>query len=260
MKIIMMEEKTRLNNLISKLEASLKNAPDGTFYITRDRKKYTKWNLYKNRKNISISKKDIKTAKELAAATFDRIRLKEAREELDAVNAYLRNCGNTDSDKFLAEHPDLRDLLNSAPSLPDNVRAWANEPYIKPDKEYKGTTYMTLKGDLVKSRAEKEIANALFLAGIPYKYECGISFDNGKTYIFPDFTIMDPVTGKIYLWEHFGMEEQNYYRLRNANKMYTYFENGYIPGKNLICTFSNDVEKLTKARIQETINFYFKNE
>ena len=253
----MVEEQTRIRTLISELESSLKDAPEGTFYTVRN-KHYTKWFLYKNRKNYPVSKADIKTAKELAMATFNRIRLQEAKEELDAVNAYLRNVGTTDSARYLADHPEVRKLLNTAPSLPDNVLDWANAPYKKPDKEFKGTTYPTLKGDLVKSKAEQEIANLLFLAGIPYRYECGISFDNGRTYFYPDFTIMDPVTGEIFLWEHFGMEELNYYRHKNANKMYVYFENGYVPGKNLICTFSNDNKKLTKVRIRETIDYYFK--
>ena len=40
--------------------------------------------------------------------------------------------------------------------------------------------------------------------------------------------------------------------------MYVYFENGYIPGYNMICTVSNDKEKLTTVEIQKTIEHYFK--
>lgn len=112
---------------------------------------------------------------------------------------------------------------------------------------------------MVKSKAEKDIADALFLAGIPYRYECGISFNNGKTWYYPDFTIMDPGTGNLYLWEHFGMEELEYYRHKNADKMYIYFENGYIPGKNLICTSSSADRKLTKAQIRKIIDYYFQS-
>ena len=112
-----------------------------------------------------------------------------------------------------------------------------------------------MKGDLVKSRAEKAIADALFAANIPYRYECGITFDQGRTWIYPDFTIMDPETGKIFLWKHFGMAEINYYCRHNANKMYTYFENGYILGSNLICTAETEEKKLTEAQIEEVIHF-----
>ena len=68
---------------------------------------------------------------------------------------------------------------------------------------------------------------------------------------------MDPQTGKIYIWEHFGMEDLNHYLRKNTDKMYNYFENGYIPGNNLICT-SSENRPLTKAQIKRTIDFYFK--
>ena len=256
MKETMLNEYVRLSDLIEELTASLKRLPKGTFYSSRNRK-YTRWYQYVNGKSISIRKSDKAFAQALATATFLRMQLKEAQEMMDATKAYIRNMGSTNSEAFLETHEELRKMLNHAQPLSDTVRQWANAPYQKFTKPYKGTLYQTYKGDLVKSQAEKEIANALFLAGIPYRYECAISFDGGRTYYYPDFTIMDPRTGNIFLWEHFGMEELNYYRNNNADKMYTYFLAGYIPGKNLICTSSSEENRLTPDMIRKLIDYYF---
>lgn len=71
----------------------------------------------------------------------------------------------------------------------------------------------TLKGDKVKSLAEAQISNFLFLNGIDYEYEkeyphkyYGEFIDTSKSYC-PDFCIHTP-NGNIYL-EHFGVTIEN---------------------------------------------------
>ena len=257
----MITEYNRLRALIQELETSLRSAPEGTFYTTRNGN-YTKWYLYSGGRNFPVSKKDPENARALAAATFDRIRLKEAFVELGAIKSYLRNvsqdAATMSPEKYLAKYPEVRKLLKINPAWSEMVRKWASEPYTRSTREFKGTLYPTLKGDLVKSKAERDIADALFLAGIPYRYECAVSFDNGRTTFYPDFLIMHPLTGELYIWEHFGMEELGYYRRKNANKMYEYFDNSFVPGKNLICTCYSGEKELTKAQIQKTIDFYYK--
>ena len=257
MQEIMKEELERLRKQIRILEQLLTQLPDGQFYTVRNGK-YIKWYRYRNGRNELIRKSSRSLAKELARAAFARFRLEELRKEKDAVNAYLRNAGCMDSSVFFEKYPGIQELLTDERPRSIRIREWLEAPYKKPDSTYTGTLYPTLKGDLVKSRAEQMIADALYLAGIPYRYECGISFNGGKTWYYPDFTILHPVTGEIFLWEHFGMEELERYRHKNADKIYVYFDNGYIPGKNLISTVSTDQCKLTPARIQEILHLYFR--
>ena len=258
MKQIMIEEQERLLNLISQLENELLYLPQGTFFTTRNGD-FTKWFCYGSGVKKYIPKSDTDYARALAQGTFIRLQLKEAYKELDAVNAYLRNSVSYDdtATAYLSAHEGLRSMLPGTQSENDAVQAWMNEPYPRLQQNYKGTLYKTLKNDMVKSVAEKEIADTLFRYNLPYRYEAGISFDNGRTFFYPDFTILNPVNMKVYLWEHFGMGELNYYQHKNANKMYVYFDNGFIPGLNLICTASTDTTKLTKAQIEKNIQYYF---
>ena len=262
----MIEEKNHLATLISKLNIQLDQLPEGTFHIIRNGR-YTKWVSYRNGKRISLRKSDRALASRLAAKTFYRHLIQQAEQELSAIDAYLRNCGNLNIHEFLDSHEEIRQLISDsipaslhpadAAPLQDRIREWMSAPYPHNPIVYKGTLYKTLKGDLVKSAAEQAIADALFLAGIPYRYECGLSFNNGRSMYYPDFVILHPRTGEIFLWEHFGMSELTYYCKRNADKMYTYFENGYVPGKNLICTAETDTLRLTAAQISKQIEYYF---
>ena len=268
MREFMQQEEKRLEEVIRETKNRLLEMPEGTFF-TSGCGKQIRWFYYSRGKCFTIRKADRKFARALAEKKFLQHRLKEEETELEAVHAYLRNSYDPENERFLQENPELKRLLfdfpdpqdlgqsGSAGSTEDQIRHWAAADYRKSDIPFKGTLYKTLKGDLVKSAAERDIANALYLAGIPYRYECGISFDGGKNYIYPDFTIMHPMTGEIFLWEHFGMAELDYYRHKNANKMYVYFDHGYFPGRNLICTYASDTFSLTKSQIQETIAFYF---
>lgn len=256
LKDIVIQEKEHQEKILAELKEYLKEAPEGTFYAAQNGK-YYKWYSYNNGKRTVIRKQERDLAYRLAKKIFARFRLKETEKELKAIHAYLQRCSDKDNETFLQKHEAIRQLISENTPLPDRVREWANAPYPADTTPYKGMCYKTLKGDMVKSQAEKEIANALYLAGIPYRYECKWSFDGGKRTIYPDFVIMHPLTGKILIWEHFGMEDLNYYRHKNADKMYLYFDNGFVPGLNLITTVSNDEVKLTPAKIQETIHYYF---
>ena len=252
-----LQEKSRLEKRIQRLEKSLQQAPEGTFY-TVTRGKNIQWYSCIDGKRVYIRKKDREKAKRLALKQYYRFLLNEMKKDLQAASSYLRLCSNFDFNVYLEDHPEIRELIYQGRTRIQKVRDWEKEPY-----EHSAITgkyqYKTLKGDLVKSLTEKNIADALFVRGIPYRYECRMVLSTGSHVVYPDFVIMDPATGNIYIWEHFGMSELSYYQARNADKLYQYFINGYIPGLNLICTASDDKNKLTQEQIGDIIEFFFKH-
>ena len=97
----------------------------------------------------------------------------------------------------------------------------------------------TKEGVLVKSKAEQIIADELYDSKIPFKYELGIKcFD--QSYRSPDFTVMNPVVGKVFYWEHFGMMDKIEYARDKVDKMNSYSLSGIVPGDNLIITMADD--------------------
>lgn len=125
----------------------------------------------------------------------------------------------------------------------------------------------TKKGELVRSEAERVIADKLFEAGINYQYERAwegyaayykanrfrenkrqkVVYKNEK---FPDFTIYIE-DGRWIIWEHLGMLDNPEYLREWRNKELWYIDNGFIPGKTLL-TSSNAKE------IDEVFDFLLK--
>ncbi len=124
--------------------------------------------------------------------------------------------------------------------------------------EYKNQYYenalihKTKRGEMVRSKSEVIVANALFDAGIDYGYEEELSLSNGII-AHPDFTIHKG--GKPIYWEHLGMLQKENYRHKWDIKRKSYEDNGIVEGKNLIISKdgldgsidSQEIERLIQA-------------
>ncbi|MBR6029635.1 MAG: AAA family ATPase [Clostridia bacterium] len=109
--------------------------------------------------------------------------------------------------------------------------------------------HRTARGELVRSKSEVIIANALFYHHLRYEYEPQLVLE-GKVKR-PDFRVIDDDTGEEWYWEHCGMMDSPAYRKRWEEKKAFYKKNGIEEGKNLIVTFdragsldSQSVEKI----------------
>lgn len=116
--------------------------------------------------------------------------------------------------------------------------------------------HKTLKGDLVRSKSEVIVADALFRAGIPYEYEKPLDLGEGKPKS-PDFTIEDAESGITYYWEHCGMLGNPGYRKRWQEKKELYLKHGIEEGKNLIVSEDNLDGSINSQRIEDLIKKYF---
>ena len=98
------------------------------------------------------------------------------------------------------------------------------------------------------------IANALYKANMPYKYECPIFLGDEKVY--PDFTILCMPSRKIIYWEHLGKLNDEKYVNRNMEKLDNYEENGIFLGDSLIITRETQTRPLNLNQVWLTINHY----
>jgi hypothetical protein len=88
-----------------------------------------------------------------------------------------------------------------------------------------GLVHKTLSGDLVRSKSEVIVADALYYRGISFRYEVPFFGRNRKSFKIPDFTITLP-SGLIVVWEHLGMLDQESYRDAWNRKKIWYILNG----------------------------------
>lgn len=84
--------------------------------------------------------------------------------------------------------------------------------------------HRTVRGEMVRSKSEVIIANALAAKGIEYGYEQPLTIDGVTKY--PDFTIEDMESGTTLYWEHCGMLHVPSYRQRWEAKLAWYESHG----------------------------------
>ena len=107
------------------------------------------------------------------------------------------------------------------------------------------------RGERVRSKSEKIIADALAMNGIPYKYECPLKV--GRNLIHPDFTILRKSDLKVFYWEHCGKsDDPDYYSKNIVKRTGIYAEGGIAVGKGLFMTFESSKVPLD-SRVVETI-------
>lgn len=90
---------------------------------------------------------------------------------------------------------------------------------------------------------------------LPNRYEQKRNF--GGRIVCPDFTIFHPLTGDVYIWEHFGMMDDDDYAKRAYEKIDLYKKNDFFPDDKLILTFEDQEHPLTNRKIQATIEYFF---
>lgn len=205
-----------------------------------------------------LPKKERKTARKLAQEEYDRKLLKTMQKQIKTLEHFLKNY---DPDAI----PDLygnlsaakRDLVHPiVPTPQDYAASWQETTYERKEIHLQEEHY-TEKGERVRSKSEKIIADKLYLENIPYHYERPL-FVEGLGMIHPNFCILNVRTGKEWLWEHCGMMDSERYYNDFVKRQNAYFEEGYIPGENLILTFESRSQPISKKTIEMYIDLYLK--
>lgn len=161
------------------------------------------------------------------------------------------------------------------PLSQEDVIAWQNASFHANPNFPEELIHKTLLGYNVRSKSEEHIANELFLSEIPFRYEAELALvmtpqessdpfyhtaPNRNKYTkayYPDFTILNPSTGQVFYWEHFGMMDNQKYRDKTIQKLQVYFNNNILPGINLITTYETKENPLTLAKVKQVISDYF---
>lgn len=114
--------------------------------------------------------------------------------------------------------------------------------------------HKTVHGELVRSKSEVIIANALYYHNLDYVYEPELVLE-GKVKR-PDFKVVDDDTGEEWYWEHCGMMDDPQYKKRWEEKKAFYKKNGIEEGKNLIVTYDEN-GALDSQKVEKIIEQIF---
>lgn len=251
----MIVENNRLEEQIKDLQNQLKQFPTGKLIITHDQN-HLKWYVSDGKTSTYLTKAKRPLAEQLAAKKYLSQKLDFLIAEKTAIQFYLRHHHSSKSpDKLLLDSPYQELLLPYFQPDSQMAQNWMREDYDRNTNYPEQLIHKSFSGNVVRSKSEVIIDTALYINKIPYRYECSLPL--GDTTLYPDFTILHPVTGKIFYWEHFGMMDNPGYAKNAYSKLQLYNSFDIIPSINLITTFETKEHPLNSELVENIIQTYF---
>lgn len=270
MQSILKEEIKQLESIIVKAEKRLEHAPQGNLRITKKRKGVEYF--YKNneeqeegdgirsgRKEKYIKKQERDLANAIAQRDYDMRVVKVAKERIRVIKRFLGKYEKTRMEAIY-EKTNIyrRELIKEAEVVSDSeyILQWLAAEYEGKDFSDYETEIVTERGERVRSKSEKIIADKLYALGIPYRYEYPLTLE-GKVIIYPDFTILRmPMREEVYL-EHFGKMDDGEYVEKTIYKLRSYEKNGIHPGVNLFFTYETGKMPLNTRNLDQMMKKLF---
>lgn len=260
----LLEHKRLLEKLQHQVEDSLREAPEGFLRVVTNNsgriqyyvKSKSDGETYPQGKYLK--KENMILANKIAQRDYDDSMLIEIKKEIKAIENYMKKC-----------NPDLleREYDKIAKSRRTLVKPWIRplDEYVKEwqETQYSGKAFnddntqaiYTEKGERVRSKSEKIIADKLFMKGIPYRYEYPLKI-KGYGEIYPDLLCLNKAKRKEIYWEHMGMMSNGEYCKNAIKKINTYTKNGYRYGEDIIFTYESADVPLDTYVIDSIIDTY----
>ena len=256
-------EVNQLKKIIINAQKRLKNAPSGHLRISKSRGRVE---YYFKDEECSAARKngrymkanERKLAKCIAQRDYDMRVLKTATERVKAIEAFLGKYEKTSLKEIYRKTNPIRLKLIDAAEISDEeyVKQWQAVEYESKPIINDAQVIVTERGERVRSKSEKIIADKLNMLGIPYRYECPILLD-GNIKVYPDFTILRmPEREEVYL-EHFGMMDDMDYVSKTMHKLNTYERNRVYLGINLFATYETSIRPMNTKVLDEALRALF---
>ena len=132
------------------------------------------------------------------------------------------------------------------------IKKWENSKTLGNNNYPIVNGFTTERGEIVRSKSEKMIADKLYLKKIPYVYEAKVILDN--KIIFPDFILLNVSIRKEYYFEHFGMMDDEQYCKKALEKIDFYKKNGIYLGDRLLASFESGTKPISMDVVEGLLN------
>ena len=249
------KEYERLQLLANRLEKVISSSPEGTIY-QKDANSDTWYiSVKENGRRVrkpSHDKELIEQLKKKKVATFLLSRIKKNLSIIERTQSLRDHDVCTVSAKLGAEYADCAKELLSIRETSNNA---FNSLKERQNPSHPENLNVITELGAFRSKTEALIAYILTMLGIVFKYEAPL-FVNGEI-IYPDFTILHPITGEIYYLEHFGLLSKKFYRDRMVERLAAYSDAGINVGQQLLITSESGDGGIDARNIRKLLCAYF---
>ena len=248
------QEELRLLRQRAQLTEQLSSFPDGEICFHRNGSR-VKWRIRYDDHVEYLPKEQRSLAETLALKRFVQDKLAHTERKLDALKemkaVYAEGEGQGGYSKSFYEL-----LQHQFDREQEPGRIWLAEEYEANPDHPERRNIPTLSGIMVRSKSEAIIADELYRANVPFRYEQAMVMGGVKYY--PDFTIWNAADPeKAIIWEHFGMMDSISYAQRVKQKIGAYLDAGYIPTQDLIMTYESREKPLDVNRVSMLVGYCF---
>ena len=258
LKSILREEKKKLEELMEKSICQMKSLPEGTLRVSVD-KGYPRYYRCQEGDKVGnyIRKQDKEIAQKLAQKEYNSKVLQLIQKRLKQIENIIKDYEDDEVEKcFYGEHAAKQKLIIPVEQTwQDKLKDWQEKGYVGKGFQDNTMEIYTQRGERVRSKSEKILADYFYYHGIPYKYECPLLL-RGYGVIYPDFTFLSPKSRQEMYWEHNGMMDDTVYAQKAVKKIELYEKNGIFPGERLILTFETGQTTLNNEIIEAMAKRY----
>jgi len=258
LKNLLLEERKRLEKIIKVVQVQLKTMPEGSLRLSKS-KEYIQYYhcTEENKLGKYIVKGNDELIQTLAQKSYDEKLLQLAEKRLKQIDRLLKDYEDDEIEEiFKKEHIERQRLIQPVePTWDQRVKMWRDEEYQGKGFQEGIPLILTDRGERVRSKTEKIMADYFYRKGIVYKYEQPI-YLKGLGTVYPDFTFFSKrVDGEMY-WEHCGMIDSPEYARKMVRKIEMYEKNGIFPGERLILTYETEQSILGTEKIAQMVERY----
>ena len=248
--------------MLKKIDEELSNTPENRYSRQPDglrlscRKVRGSYQYLINDKYVS-KKNDRNRIRELAQAEYRNKLCPALKKEIKDLKRVLEQEKRI-SDLYADLYEGKR-VLFEPDVLPVSIKIkrFMQEEHVGlPFGEDDHTEYYTIKGERVRSKSEKIIADEFYRKGIPYKYEKPLSLyvDGEPREFYPDFTVLNITTGEIKYVEHLGMTDNPIYFKNALSKLDIFERNNLLIGRDVILFHESSYRPLNTRVIGDYIS------
>ncbi len=256
---MLLQEQKHLQSIIANTREKDIATPEGRLRISVDHGVARCYQCINDRYGEYIPRENIQLPRQLAQKTYNDAVLKTAEARAKHIARCLKDYNDDELEQlFTSLHPERQKLITPVePTFSQLQEQWYSEPYVGKAFKEGIPVILTEKGERVRSKSEKILADFFYRNNILYKYEKPLNL-SGYGIVYPDFTFLSRKLRKEIYWEHEGMMDKPEYAIKAVKKLNSYQMNGILPGERLILTFETEQDVLNSKIVSDLADKYLR--